>query len=298
MRLITRADPDGLTCAVLITLEEQISEIVFAHPKDMQDGKCAVHPGDIICNLPFHPNCGLWFDHHISEDDKPDTVAEKFKGRYGLAPSAARLVYEYYQDPDLARFENLLIETDRFDSAQLSVSDITFPEGYVLLFYTLDPRTGLGGGYQDYFKMLIEALKTMPLDEILRLPDVMARTQRVIEDQGQFAGILAAHTHLDGNVIVTDFRGLSDPPSGNRFLVYTMFPEGNVSMRWFQGKDGNTVVAAVGHNILNRTCQTDIGHLLREYGGGGHRGAGTVQIANDHADRVFAEIIQRLKAAG
>jgi hypothetical protein len=298
MRLLTRADWDGLVCAVLLGKVEKIDEVIFVHPKDMQDDKVRVPPDAIIANLPHHPNCSLWFDHHISEQDKAQTYSG-FKGKYGLAPSTARLVYEYYGGektwPD---FKELLAATDKIGSARLTLEEVTKPTGYVLLSYTIDPRTGLRGQHQAYFLALIELLRTKPLAEIMQSPEVKARCEQVFRDEALFRELLQKHSRQDKNVVITDFRGLKDTPAGNRFLVYALFPKANISVRLFDGRGRKFVVAAVGHSIFNRTARTNVGALLRTYGGGGGQRAGTVQLALEEAEAKIAEIINRLKTDG
>lgn len=296
MRIITRGDLDGLTCAVLIKEMEDVSDVVFVHPRELQDGKVEVKEGDIIANLPYDPRCEMWFDHHVSEEQRvkpPDSLP----GAHGEAPSAARLIYDYYDDPKLAKFERLVEETDRMDSAHLNVDDVVDPKGYVLLFYTIDPRTGLGQ-FQDYFNRLVDLIRTQPVDDVLEDPEVKERSQRILAEQELFGQFLQKHSRLDGNVVVTDIRNEKDQPKGNRFLIYTLFPDCNVSLRIFDGKGGQNVVGAIGHNIFNRTCKTNVGELCAEYGGGGHVGAGTVQFSHDEADAKLAEIIEKMKAAG
>lgn len=295
MRIITRGDFDGLTSSVLVSVMEGVSEIVFAHPKDMQEGRVEVRKGDFILNLPYHPNCHMWFDHHLSQEDVART-ASGFKGMYRIAPSAARVIYDYYNHPDLKRFEYLVHETDRVDSAQLEMEDVKDPKGWVLISYTIDPRSGFGR-FQDYFNNMVNWIKTHTLEEILEIPEVKEKCDHFLDELVKFGELLKKHSRLDGNVIVTDFRDLDRTPIGNRFLIYTLFPEGNISFRIFKGKTGD-MVAALGHNIFKRDCNTDIGTLLSEYGGGGHKGAGTVQIPIGQADAKFREIIEKLKHQG
>lgn len=298
MRLVTRGDLDGLTCAVLITSCEDVREVLLIHPQDVTDKRVEIGPEDILANLPYHPSCGKWFDHHLLTDSN-ERPPERFEGRYGLAPSAARVAYEYYSParPDLKRFEPLLAETDRLDAAQLNLDDVLDPQGYVLLGLTLDPRTGLGA-YQDYFLLLLETLKTRPLEQVLELPEVKARVERMRAQDTRFREATLQHSRLDGNVVVTDFRPLETVPVGNRFLVYTLFPQANVQVRVHWGPQRQRVAVAVGHSIFNRTCRTKVGELMSSYGGGGHRGAGTCVLALERAEQQLAEIVATLKAAG
>lgn len=295
MRIVTRGDFDGLASSVLVSLCEEVREIRFIHPKDAQDGRVEADEEDIVINLPYIPGCGLWFDHHVSEEGKSDSLGD-FKGRFEMAPSCARVIYNYYKDKfpqKLEAFQDLLEATDRLDAAQLTMDDVTKPDGWILLGLTLDPRSGLGPEFRKYFRWLVEYIKELPLDKVMKHPEVKRRTDRVLHEQEKFKDILKAHARLEGKVIVTDLRDLIEKPVGNRFLVYTLFPEANVEVRIFHGFNG-TVVAAVGHSIFNRTCKVNAGMMLQEYGGGGHFGAGTAQIPAEEAGAKISEIIARL----
>jgi hypothetical protein len=293
MRLVTRADLDGLTCAVLITEVEAIDSIELIHPQDLTDKRFEVKAGDILANVPYHPNCGKWFDHHIQtkSNEKPP---EKFDGLYRQAPSTARVVYEYYKNPKLDRFETLLIETDRVDSANLTLEDVLDPKDYVLLGYTIDPRTGLGG-FNEYFMQLVQELKNKPIDEIMKLPEVTRRVNQMRKDWLEFKRITQENSRQEGNVVITDFRALERIPAGNRFLVYTLFPTVNVSVRVHWGPQKKWVSAVVGHSIFNRTCRVNVGELMSDFGGGGHFGAGATPLKLETADADIAEIVRRLQ---
>ncbi len=295
MRILTRGDLDGLTASVFLSIAEKINEIRFAHPKDVQDGKVPCTAEDIVVNLPYVAGCGLWFDHHVSEEGKLPDIGE-FKGRFAIAPSAARVVFDHYRRPEFDRFGDLLEATDRLDSAQLSPKDVTEPKGWILLGYTLDPRTGLGPDFQKYFRWLVEYVKEVPLEKVLQHAEVKKRVDRVRAEEKAFAQFLEKNSRLDGSVVVTDLRRFkpAEVPVGNRFRVYALFPRSNVEMRIFNGHAGATVVAA-GHSIFNRTCKVNVGKLLGKYGGGGHVGAGTCQLPPDQAEKGLAEILATLK---
>lgn len=294
MRLITRGDLDGLACAVIVTSHEKISEILLVHPQDITDRRVEITGDDIVANLPYHPECALWFDHHLltSSNRRP---AGEFRGRYAQAPSAAQLVWEHYgKNP---RFDALVEETNRLDSAQLTEDDVLRPERYILLGYTIDGRTGLGA-FEVYFRQCVEWVKELPIEEVLRKPMVAERVQRLREEDRNFRKALMNSSHLDGNVVLTDFRSEVVLPIGNRFLVYTLFPDANVSLRVHWGPERQFVVAAVAHSIFDRSCRTNVGELLSRYGGGGHRGAGSAPIPTEEAEEKIAEILEALKAAG
>lgn len=296
MRIVSRGDFDSLVCSVLLSEVHPIGEIRFVHPKDAQDQKATADRDDIVVNIPYITGCGLWFDHHVSEEGKlPDLP--RFEGRFAMAPSCARVVYDHYKGKhaaELDRFRDMLEAADRLDSAQLTLEDITRPSGWILLGLTIDPRSGLGPDFEKYFRWLIEYVKELPIGKVLEHPEVRRRANRVLEEQAAFLALLKRTSRQDGNVIVTDFRGLKEKPVGNRFLVYTLFPAANVELRVFDGRAGN-VIAAVGHSIFNRTCPVNVGEFLKGYGGGGHRGAGTAQFAKEAADARIAEILGKLK---
>jgi hypothetical protein len=298
MRLVTRGDLDGLTSAVFITTCERIDEILLIHPQDVTDKRVTITKDDILVNLPYHPECGKWFDHHILTDSNEKPPA-KYEGRFGLAPSAARLVYEYYlpRHSELYRYEALLADTDRLDSAQLTIDDVLDPKGFILLGYTLDPRTGLGA-FIEYFKKVVEWLKTREIGEILEEPEVKARIVKMRASDLEFRGATYDRSRVEGNLVVTDFRGLSPIPVGNRFLVYTLFPQANISMRLHRGPTEGTVAVAVGHSIFNRTSRTNVGVLMSRYGGGGHKGAGTCLLRGDAVEAQIAQIVAAIKADG
>lgn len=293
MRLVTRGDLDGLVSAVLITTMEDVDSLALIHPQDITDYKFTVKEGDILSNLPYHPGCSMWFDHHEMTDSNRTPIAA-FKGKHAILPSVTRVVYEYYQSEKLKRYEPLIAETDRFDSAQLTIEDISDPRGVVLLGFTIDPRTGFGID-EDFFLRTVELLKTSDIDNVLRTPEVSRRVEIYLENDFRFLQILNDHTRIDGNVIITDFRKISSVPVGNRFLIYTLHPEGNVSVRIQWGPRHEFVAATIGHSILNRTCKTNVGRLCSDFGGGGHKGAGACTLDVASADDKLQEIIQRLK---
>lgn len=305
MRLITRSDFDGLVCAVLLREVEQIDSVEFVHPKDVQDGKIAVGRNDILTNLPYQHGVGLWFDHHSSEIIRnEDTVS--YRGRFEVAPSAARVVYRHYGDEKLGKYAKLLEFVDRVDSAQLTLKEVQHPEGWILLSYVMDPRTGLA--YHRDYRISNRDLMTKTIDLMAQNPDdpsvvlndadVKERTDRYFAQQKDFDALMREHSRVEGNVIITDLRGSGEPPAGNRFTIYAMYPEANVQVRVFDGRKGEFVVCAVGHSIFKRTARTDVGKLMSAYGGGGHRGAGTCQLPLAEADAKLREIIETIKNDG
>jgi len=295
MRLVTRPDLDGLTCAVILSHCERIERVELVNPNDITGRRVAISAADVLANLPYHPACGMWFDNHLLTDPK-SIPPSGFKGRYGKAPSAARLVYEHYLagSPDLARYEALVGETDRLDSAQLGMQDVTDPSGYVLVGLTLDPRTGLGNP-REYFDLLLPAVRDRTVEEVVALPEVQRRAARMREQDHAFREAALAHSRSSGSVVLTDFRPLDPIPVGNRFLIFTLFPDVNVAVRVEWDPSREKVTVSAGRSIFNRTARANLGVLMSLYGGGGHPGAGACLLSPATADAQIAEILSTLE---
>ena len=298
MRLVTRGDMDGLTSSVILSANEEIDEIRLIHPQDITGGRVEITADDVLVNVPFHSAAGMWFDHHLHTATYSEPPRD-FHGAFGQAPSAARLVYEYYGGEEaMPQYAALVAETDRMDSADLGREDILDPRGYILLGFTIDSRSGIGA-FEDYFLSLQELLRAaFPVTEILEHPAVRRRVQMLAENDEAARDTLRRHSVVDGNVVITDLRDVDVLPIGNRFLIYALFPEANVSLRLHWGPGREFVVAAVGHSILNRSCATNVGLLAARLGGGGHHGAGSIPIPAERAGQVIGEIVDTLKRNG
>jgi len=297
MRLVTRGDLDGLTCAVIFSINEDLESISLIHPQDITDGKADIRPGDVIANLPYHPACDMWFDHHMHTATANVPVG-KVKGKFAEAPSAARLVYEYYgAEQAMPELAELVRETDRLDSANLTPEDVLAPQRYIKLGFTIDGRSGLGT-FETYFMHLVDLLKMgLPIERILEDFSIQKRCEIIASEDEAFREDLRRWSRVDGNVVITDFRQLDHPAIGNRFLIYALFPEVNVSVRIHWGPGRTYPMLLLGHSIFNRTCKTNVGELAARYGGGGHRGAGSVPLLSD-PDQQIRMIVGELKANG
>jgi nanoRNase/pAp phosphatase (c-di-AMP/oligoRNAs hydrolase) len=302
MRLITRSDFDGLACGIILESLGLINEWVFVHPKDTQDGLVKATDNDVLANIPYVKGCKLWFDHHSSESERLGSKAY-FEGVSRKAPSCARVVYEYYGgDAKLGRFAEMIHFVDKVDSGTLIADEITNPQGWVLLGYIMDPRTGVNrfssnfsiGNNDLMVKLAHECLKK-DIDEILSMPEVKERVAIYREHAGLFHEMLTKNTKTEGNAIVTDLRGAETIYVGNRFLLYTMFPDQNISVWIVDGPNKANTVITVGYSIINRTATADIGSLMLHHGGGGHFQVGTCQVPHEEANKIIAEIIKKIK---
>lgn len=305
MRLVTRSDFDGLACAVLLKEIGLIDDYLFAHPKDLQDGLITVNENDILANVPYVPGCGMWFDHHTSEQKRLDGT-QKFKGASRPLHSCARVIWEYFEGEK--KFSKHLLPmlecVDRVDSAHLTAQEIADPKGWILLGFIMDPRTGLGrfkdfriSNYQLMLDM-IDYCRTKKAEEILKLPDVSERVDVYREQSRIFVDMLRRNSVKHDNLVVTDLRGEDTIYAGNRFLIYTLFLRCNISMQIMWGVRKQNVVFTLGHSIITRNCKTNVGKLMLEYGGGGHDNVGTCQIPVDKAEEVKEALIKRITAAG
>ncbi|HTM07301.1 MAG TPA: exopolyphosphatase [Verrucomicrobiae bacterium] len=321
MRLVTRADFDGLVCGAIITLMEDIDSYLFVEPKFMQDGQVDIRRGDVIANLPYHPKCALWFDHHVTNafawrdhtGQSEEVTLVPGKGGFRIAPSAARVVYEYYTEAmratasadrgkerglkilDTQRMKYLLDETDKIDAALLTPEDVLHPAGYVLISMTID---GKFAEDEPYWLKLIDFLRDKTVEEMLEDPEVERRCAKILDEQERLKKILIERAKLDRNVILLDLRGIKDMPEGNRFLLYTLFPSANISVKVAEDTQReNTTAISVGYNIFNPSSKVNVGELLKNYGGGGHRVVGSCRVPNNRAERALSEIIAAVKEA-
>lgn len=304
-RLVTRSDFDGLVCAVLLEHLNMINEIVFVHPKDMQDGKIAITGNDITTNLPYVDGVHLAFDHHESETIRnPGGKANHII--IPDAPSAARVVYEHFGGKNTfpAAWNGMMEAVDKADSAQFTRAEILNPTHWVLLNFLMDSRTGLGrfrefriSNYQ-LMMDLIKHCRDQTIDQIMDLPDVKERVELYYEHEDKFIDQITRCAKVHGNVVVLDLRNEETIYAGNRFMIYAMYPDTNISIHVLWGVQKQNTVFAVGKSIINRTAQTDIGELMLKYGGGGHNAAGTCQIENDKADTILHELISKIRADG
>ena len=303
MRLLTRSDFDGLMCGALLKEAGIIDSWKFVHPKDIQDGLVTATENDVLANIPYIPGCALWFDHHVSEKERLSNIT--FEGESRQTPSCARIIYEYYGGAErFPHFTYSITQVDKVDSADLTKEEILDPQGWILLGFIMDPRTGTGRfrsfriSNYELMEVLMEACRTMTIDEILDLPDIKERIELYKEQTKLFKAMIEENTKTDGNVIITDLRGAETIYTGNRFLIYSLFPEQNISMWIVDGRGKTNCPIAVGHSILNRTSKTKVGSLLLKYGGGGHDAVGTCQIAYEDADRVINELLAQMKKDG
>jgi len=303
MRLLTRSDFDGLACGALLLYLGIIDEWKFVHPKDIQDGLVQATDNDILANIPYIPGCKLWFDHHSSETERLG-INSYFEGVSRKAPSCARVVYEFYGgDQKLGRFAEMIRYVDKVDSADLSVDEITNPRGWVLLGFIMDPRTGLGRfrnftiSNYDLMKELALACSQKTIEEIMAMSDVKEREAVYFEQEKLFQDMLEKVCKAEGNVIFADLRGIDPIHAGNRFLMYTMFPEQNISIWIVDGRNKQNCAITVGYSVINRSATLDVGSLLLKYGGGGHHQVGTCQVPYDDADRTIAEILEKCRNA-
>jgi nanoRNase/pAp phosphatase (c-di-AMP/oligoRNAs hydrolase) len=303
-RLVTRSDFDGLICAVLLKEMALIDEIKFVHPKDMQDEIVEVTDNDITTNLPYVKGVHLAFDHHLSE-----TIRNGKEENHIIdpdAPSAARVVYDYFGGASRfpANWDVMMAAVDKGDAAQFSKDEILSPDGWVLMNFLMDARTGLGrfreftvSNYQ-LMMDLIDCCKDHDIDYILTLPDVQERVKLFKEHEAAAKEQITRCTTVYGKLAVLDLRNEETIYAVNRFMIYALYPECNISIHVMWGMKKQNTVFAIGKSILNRTSNTNVGELCLSYGGGGHMNAGTCQVANEGCEQDLKEIIARINADG
>ena len=307
MRLLTRSDFDGSVCTAILEELGLVDEILYVHPKDMQDNKIAVTENDILANVPFVKGCGLWFDHHSSEHERLQ-LDGRFKGASKKAPSAAQVVYEYYKQnkayaDKLLKYKELIEIAGKADSAKFTKEDILNPKGWTMLAFIADPRTGLG--YKRNFtisnfelmKKLPKLLRTKRVEEILSLSDFQERVKLYDEENKKYKELILRSARTEGDAIVIDLRDSGAIPVGNRFLEYVLYPDQNISIRIVDGKNKEFAMISVGHSIINPTSKIDVGAMTLQYGGGGHKRVGTCQVPYEDVDRVADEMLDKINTS-
>ncbi len=303
-QLVTRSDFDGLVCAALLQHLDMLDDVKFVHPKDVQDGKVELGAGDITTNLPYHPDVHIAFDHHHSETLR----VEGRPANHVIVPgaeSAARVVYEHFgAEATFPGIEELMDAVDKADAAQFELDEILNPSGWVLLNFLMDPRTGLGR-FRDFrisnYQLMIELIDvctTLSVEEILELPDVAERVDLYFEHTGRAVEQIKRNAAVHGNLVVLDLRDEEVIHPTNRFTIYALFPQCNISIHMLWGLRQQNTVFATGKSIIDRGSRTNVGELMLSYGGGGHEAAGTCQIENDEAVRVLGELVERITTDG
>ena len=301
-RLVTRSDMDGLVCAVLLKQMGILDDILFVHPKDMQDGTIELSDKDITTNLPYNEEVYLCFDHHSSEVERVGKTADNLMIDVD-AKSAARVVYDYFGGENTFPNMNddLMSAVDKADSAAFTKQDIMEPDGWELLSFIMDSRTGLGryqdfniSNYQLMMKLIDICNEKQNIEEILAISDVKERVDLFKEHNTKFKEQVERCSKVDENVVILDLRNEDTIWAGNRFMIYALFPQASVSVHVIWGRNKQNTVFAVGKSILNKTSETKIGNLMLEYGGGGHDAAGTCQVNNLKADEKLEEVVEKI----
>jgi len=304
-RLVTRSDFDGLVCAVLLKHLDMIDEIKFVHPKDMQDKKIEINNNDITTNLPFVAGVHIAFDHHLSETIRNESIEDNHIIDPD-APSAARVVWDYYKGYEVfpKEWDDMMMAVDKGDSADFNKEEVLEPQGWNLLNFIMDARTGLGRFREfrisnyDLMMDLIDYCKNHTIDDILKLPDVKERLDVFNEHHDKFRDQIQNCSTIHDNLIVLDLRNEEEIWAGNRFVIYALFPQCNISIHSMWGFQKQNTVFATGKSIFDKSSKTNVGELMLSHGGGGHTAAGTCQIDNDKADEVLNELIKQINSDG
>lgn len=290
MRIVTRSDFDSVVCAVLLyeALDIQ-APVKWAEPSEIQKGLVDIQEGDIVANLPYAPNCSLWFDHHFSNQGEPSVP-----GAFRMAPSAAGIIFDYYRGKFRRDYTELVQAADKIDSADLTQEEVLYPERYPYLLLSMT-ISGQDKGDEPYWNHLIDLLRVLPIHAVMADDTVKARCQETIRENTAYRTHLKNHTRCQGHVAVTDFRTVNPPPVGNRFLVYSLYPECSVQVKIrLDANQPDMVMVSVGHSIFNRTCKVNIGQLLSHYEGGGHKAAGACRFHTDKAAEYIPKILDAL----
>lgn len=304
MRLVTRSDFDGIGCGALLFSIGVIDEWLFVHPKDLQEGNVEIRSSDVLANVPYVEGCGMWFDHHISEESRLDIDSLNFEGVCKRAPSAARIIWDYYGGSERfpERFSEMINAVDKVDSADLTIENILDPQGWIKLGFITDPRSGFGRFHHfrisnlELMGHLIRYMSAFPVDELLQLPDIAERIAIYDEQISLHNNMLEACSKITKGTCVVDLRNQEIIYIGNRFYLYAMYPDIEISVTVLWGKGKESVVITVGRSIINPHSKVNIGEIMLKYGGGGHAAVGTCQVPIDKAETAIEEIVSKLNS--
>ena len=290
MRIVTRPDFDGIVCAVLLFEALDIkAPVLWVEPNHVQKGWVNIQNEDIIANLPYSERCALWFDHHFTNQiDKP------FKGAFRIAPSAAGIIFEYYKSSLQRDYSELVQAADKIDAANLTLDEVLHPEKYPYVLLSLTISNEMLPN-EPYWNKLVELFSKYDIHQVLKNAEVKQHCQNVVAQNDRYVDFLRKHTMLNQHVSITDFRPFDKLPGGNRFLVYSLFPESAVNVRIrYEDPDKDMVAVSVGHSIFNPKCNVNVGLMLAQFDGGGHRGAGSTRLPAGKADESILQIIDCL----
>ena len=290
MRIVTRPDFDGVVCAVLLYDVLNITEpIKWVEPNDLQKGRVEIRDGDIIANLPYEPNCTLWFDHHYT-----NRITTPFEGSFKIAPSAAEIIFEHYKGKFKNNFNELVQAADKIDSADLTLDEVLHPEkyNYIMLSMTISNGEEIE---EAYWNLLVDLLGKLDIQQVLEDPEIYKHCQSMLVQDEIYIAYLKENTKLIKHVAVTDFRPFTKPPGGNRFLVYSLFPDSYVNAKIrYEDSTRKRMVVSVGHSIFNPQCNVNVGLMLAEFEGGGHPGAGSTRFQASKAEKYIPKILETL----
>jgi hypothetical protein len=290
MRIVTRPDFDGIVCAVLLFEALDIKEpVAWVEPNHVQKGLVRIQSEDIVANLPYSEGCALWFDHHFTNQ-----INKPFKGAFRIAPSAAGIIFQYYHSSFQRNYSELVQAADKIDSANLTLHEVLHPEKYPYVLVSLTISNEVQPN-EPYWNRLVELFRTSDIHQILKNAEVKQHCKTVVAQNDRYMEFLREHTRLNQHISITDFRPFDNPPGGNRFLVYSLFPESAVNVRIrYEGANKDLVAVNVGHSIFNPRCNVNVGLMLAQFDGGGHRGAGSTRIPSEKADEVIQQILDCL----
>ena len=292
MRIVTRPDFDGIVCAVLLCEALDITEpTLWVEPNAVQKGLIEIREHDIIANLPYDKRCALWFDHHFTNQ-----IDSAFSGDFDIAPSAAGIIFKYYQNQFQRDYSELVQAADKIDAANLTLDEVLHPEKYPYVLVSLTVSNEAQPN-EPYWNKLVALFREHNIEQVLKNAEVKQNCQGVIHQNDRYLDFLKQHTAINQHVALTDFRSFDNPPFGNRFLVYSLFPETSVNVRIrYEDQKKDRVVINLGHSIFNPGCNVNVGLMLAQFGGGGHRGAGSARVLASQADKIIPQIIEQLLA--
>lgn len=301
-RLVTKGDFDGIACAILLKVLAMIDEVKFCHPNDVETGNVEITSNDIIAGLPYRETAYMVFDNYPTRGKKVSPKKANLVVDTS-ASSTAMVIYRYFGGektfPNISK--EMMLEVDKGYRAQYTIDDILYPSNWRLLGYLTDMRTGLEDSQRfsvSHYQMemnLINYCKDHTILEILSLPEVEERLKTYFSYIDECKDQILRCSTIYYNLVVVDMRDERVIYPGNRFIVYALFPECNVSLQVTSDIINNKTIFVASKSIIDRSYKANIGEIMSRYGGGGHANAGTCRVDNDRAREVLEGLIKRLR---
>jgi len=313
-KIVTHTDFDGVVSAAICSFSLGINQIVFAGPTAIERNLISVSDRDVVCDLPYPLECGLWFDHHPGNLEALRLRGydpARIPGRFDLRDSCGRVVYEYFSSrvglPPY--FEATVYNADVIDAFKYrDVEDWRRETPGKVVDCALKMAGHPGDG--NYLRRKsVFLLRDNPLEVVAADREIRGQYQAYKgQEERMLATIREASYFLpedeEHELIIIDLTRYKRRPSILRNLAFLLYPtsRGVVEIRslYRQGIKTNNFSLSISLSPSWGSFSTsrDLGEIMRVLNiGDGHKGAagGTVNCrSKDEMIRRKQELLERI----